>query len=274
MREYRLIRKHTIARRASHDLVITMAKYGNHPYKTPFGTDADVKRFFLGQGIDFKQLVEKCRNYQERIPFFENIIGSTWDVTTGTTLSRVDFTTGKEDLKVQGPGTFAMSTYWSLYETANNTIKQAIDKASYANLQSALVHGIASIEAYLNYRVGEWNKKNTTDLLIDSKQQKVSFDDKVDIWIPKMTSSKKLDKSNRNWADFKVLRSIRDNLTIHPKSSGFSISFQELADAINRFRTGNAGLLIQLHHIFNEKIPSVIIRGYYAPEVEVIEIKA
>lgn len=271
MKEHRLIQKNRISRRASYDLIQTIAKWGNHNFS--FETDDEVKKFFRSRGHDYDQLVENCRNFPEPVLYLENIIGPTLAVSSGLKVSRVDLRTGKEDLDVQGPGMISMSTYWASYETAARHLKQAIKGISYAELQSAITDGIASIEGYINYRAQEWNKGNLDDLLLDSKKQKVAFDDKIDCWIPKMTGGKKLDKSVRNWSDFKRLQHVRDNIKIHPKDSGYSISHQELADLINRFRYGVSGLLIQLHQLFQERIPSIIIRSYFAPDIEVKEVE-
>ena len=86
-----------------------------------------------------------------------------------------------------------------------------------------------------------------------------------------MTGGKRLDKSIINWFNFKNLRKIRNDYVIHSKTTGYSISNQELAEYINKFKTGIAKLLVQLHILFNEKIPSRIIRGAYAPDVEIVE---
>jgi hypothetical protein len=86
-----------------------------------------------------------------------------------------------------------------------------------------------------------------------------------------MTGSRKLNKSGADWRDFRILRAIRDDEAIHPKTSGYSFSYSELAQKINLFRTGIARLLIQLHLLFDEKIPRVIIRAAYAPDAEVVE---
>lgn len=220
-------------------------------------------------GLDFQQLVEECRDFQSRVPFFENLIGSTWEVTGPGKASTIDLATGKEHVSVDGPGTITLSTYWSQFETAVAALERAISNASYADLQSAVVSGIASIEAYINHRAELWNRTNPDDQLLDTKAQKVSFEDKIDKWIPKMTGGKKHDKSIRNWADFKLLHQIRDNVTIHSKSSSHGTSYQGLANTINRFKTGIAGLLVQLHLLFNEKIPAIIVRNYYAPDVEI-----
>ena len=86
-----------------------------------------------------------------------------------------------------------------------------------------------------------------------------------------MTGGNKLDKS-RNWEHFKRLRGIRDNLTIHPKQPRHSVKYTELADLINTFGMGVAGILIDLHIVCRNWIPPHIIRGYYAPEVQVVSV--
>jgi len=275
MKETKLQRKEKISRRASHELVLTMAKQGNHYYdiyhNIRFQTDADVKRFFSAQGMDFQDIVQKCRSFKKSVPFFENLIGSTWNVLEGTKVSRVDANTGKKDLPVKGSGTITMSTYWAQYEEAEKALDQSIKNSSFRDFHTALVWGIASIESYIRYRAQEWNKTHSNDLIQNSKNQKVSFDDKIDLWISKMTGGKRLDKSIINWSNFKDLRKIRDDNVIHSKSSGYSISNQKLAEYINKFKTGIAKLLVRLHALFNEKIPSRIIRGAYAPDVEIVE---
>jgi len=274
MKKFKLQRRKIIARRASHELILTMAKYGNHyldiEYRISFVTDADVKRFFSNQKMDFDDIVKKCREFKKSVPFFENLIGSTWNVLGNAKVSRVDAKSDQKDLEVSGPGTITMSTYWTQYEEAENALDQAIENSSFIKFHSALVLGIACIESYIRYRTQEWNKTHSNDLIQDSKNQKVTFDDKIDLWIPKMTG-KRLDKSIINWSNFKDLRKIRDDNVIHSKSSGYSISNQKLAEYINKFKTGIAKLLVQLHVLFNEKIPSRIIRGAYAPDVEIVE---
>lgn len=108
------------------------------------------------------------------------------------------------------------------------------------------------------------------DKLVDNRDNKVPMDDKFDIWIPKMTGQQ-INKGTRNWQDFKRLRGIRDNLTVHPKSQHHSVTFQEMADLINIFRTGVAGLLIDLHLVFRHFIPSHVISARYVTDVEVVK---
>ena len=271
MIKYRLKRKDRIPRKTAQNLILTVAKYGNHYYNVKFKTDADVKRFFSSRGIDFNDQVEKCRDINASIPF-ENKIGSTMYATEGTTISRVDNRTGEEDLEISGPAIFSMSTYWTQYEKADVYLSKAIENIDYVEIQSAIVFGVASIESYIRYQAEEWNKVHPNDLLVDTKDKKNPFDDKINLWVPKMTGGKKLDKSTRIWNDFKYLEKIRDNTAVHAKLTGFGVSFDELANIANKFRTGIASLLIELHIIFSDRIPSIIIRGAHAPETEVIGV--
>lgn len=268
MIECRLIRKRRISRRAAHELVQLMAKQGNHHFT--FSTDASVKTFFKTRGYDYDVLVENVRNYPEPVPLVENFMPATGFASPGLQVSRVD-SHGNEDLHLEGPGAFTMLGYQSQIEQATENIEAAIRGSSPQHFLTACMNGVASIEGYINYRVEIWNKLHPGNPLCDTKQTPVSFDDKIDRWVPIMTSQKKLDKSRKTWNDFKRLKAIRDNIAVHPKSSGHTFSLKQLAELINCFASGIAGLLLQLHELFGERSPSIIIRYFYAPEVEVGE---
>ena len=107
--------------------------------------------------------------------------------------------------------------------------------------------------------------------LLGLKIDDIQLEEKIDIWIPKMSGGKKLDKSIRNWQDFIALRKIRDHISIHPKATVCGIKFNEFANKVNLFRTGIAGILIQLHMLFKEPVAAKIIRSSFSPEVEVIK---
>ena len=116
-----------------------------------------------------------------------------------------------------------------------------------------------------------WNDKNPGDALVDSKQQKVSFEDKFDVWIPKMLGGK-FDKSTAMWAGLKELARIRDR-GAHPKSAGIGTLYEDLANLVNMFREGAAGTQIQLHYMFGVPVPSSIIRAHFLPDVEVVVVE-
>lgn len=99
----------------------------------------------------------------------------------------------------------------------------------------------------------------------------MSFENKVDIWIPKLAGGAKLDKSGTMWQHFLTLRAIRDDAAIHPKAVGFGISYGDLAKKINLYRLGIAGFLFQLHLLSYVTVPRAVIRAMYTPEVEVVE---
>jgi hypothetical protein len=259
------------SRRASHDLILAFVRYGNHLNQRDYPTDADVKRQFLRNGIDFDRLVDECRSPDRPVPHYENLIGSTWQTIGSVEVALVDRVTGDEQHVLTGSGLVAPDNCWAIFEGACEDVHRAVAKASYIELQGAIVKGIASLEAFINARVDRWNKAHPEDQLLDSRQNKVSFEDKVDIWIPKLTGGAKLDKSGAMWRHFLALRTIRDDAAIHPKAVGFGISYADLAKNINLFRLGIAGFLFQLHLLFRVTVPRAVIRGMYAPDVEEVE---
>lgn len=254
-----LQRKPKLSRKESYKLIVTMTMFGVHSANLqqgfPVSTENEVKQWFQDNGYNFDKVVEECRDPDKTIPLVENMLSSVFTMIGGNETE-----------------TIITSNYQSAYEIAAQHLEYALTEASFSELESAIVRGIASIEAFINYRADKWNEQNPGAMLLDSKGNKVSFDDKIDEWIPVMSGGRKLDKSDRHWSDFKRLRGIRDNLTIHSKTLGHTVKYSEIADLINVFRTGIAGILIPLHILCRNWIPSQIIRGYYAPEVKVVNI--
>ncbi len=261
-------------RRATHDMILIMAKYGNHGYRQGFVSDADVKRFFQANGYYWDDLIQTCRKLKEIVPIVENLIGSTWRVSPG---ARAAIVTGaatdneKEIASVEGPGTLTTSNYLRLFENAVDNFHRCMESVSFSDFQSCVSNGIASIDAYVGHRVCLYNSGNPSEPLIDSKESKVSQDTKIGEWIPKMSGGKSLDKSRANWQNFKRLRAIRDELAIHLKQPALGISHEQLGELLNVFRSGIAGLLCDLHLVFDERIPSQIIRYAYLPDIKLAE---
>lgn len=260
-------------RRATHDMMLMMTKYGNHGYRQRFVSDADVKRFFASQGINWDDLVQVCRKPNELVPIVENLVGSTWVVPGGRAAIVTGATTDKEKeiASVEGPGTLTTSTYLQLFENAENNLRRCIESVSFGDFQSCVSNGIASIETYITHRAWIYNSQQASDVLVDNKENKVPFDTKIDEWIPKMSGGKRLDKSALNWNNFKRLLAVRDNLAIHVKTPAFGINDEALCELLNVFRSGIAGLLIDLHLLFTERIPCGIIRYAYLPDIRLIE---
>lgn len=58
---------------------------------------------------------------------------------------------------------------------------------------------------------------------------------------------------------------------VHGKSPSVGWSYGDMAKVINRFRS-LAALLVDLHLIHNNRVPAVIIRSAFAPDVLVVEL--
>lgn len=263
-------------RQETREMILTMGKHGNHNkhFERPFDTDDDVIAYFREQGYDFDGVVEACRKQDQSVPLVENLLTSEW---TGVAPPggylvikdyRGDVLSGFTD---GGSGRMTMSTYWTRFERAVASFDRCLETSSYEDLLSSLSSGVSSIEGYIGGRVETHNRRHPDNRLVDSKQNKVSFDDKIKLWIPRM-SGEKFDKGkNRNWSDFKVLRSVRDQEDAHPKTSAYAHSFKDMGDLLNRFRGGIAGLLLDLCVHFGEKqVPTLVVRRAYLPKVRYV----
>lgn len=259
MFKHRLQRKARLSRREAYRLVVTMARFTDNPLNSeqgfPVSSDEEVKGYFEAAGYVFDGVVEECRDPSISIPLVENVIGSTF------------LMIGDEKTEI-----IVTSNYEAAFDAAASHLDRAVTEASFSELESAIVRGIASIEGFLSFQAGNWNEEHPDNPLLDSKEDKVSFDTKIDDWIPILTGGAKLYKGDIHWQNFKKLRGIRDNLIVHPKSQRGTLTYLDLADLINSFRTGVAGFFIDLHVACRTFVPAHIIRAYYTPEVEVIRI--
>ena len=271
MPNYILKQKSKIPRRDSHDMIQLMAKHGNHIHNVILKSDEDVKRYLADKKIDYENLVEHCRIFANHVPIFENLIGSTAFTEGGGQISRYDFQTGKEDLVVEHPGSLALLGYWAVFDSSIKAIHRAMDENSYFEFLSGITQGISSIEGYINYRIEKWNDSNPNTKSLNFKEKKLSIEDKIDEWLPQIANKQKFNKGIREWEAFTKLRRIRDDEGVHPKETGYAISLEDLASKINLFKTGIAGILVQLHLYFDDRIPSSIIRAMFSPEVEVLK---
>jgi len=240
MSEYQIRIGDQISRRKSQEMIFLFARHGNHFCDLNFKSDADLKHYLSSKGFEFENLVEHCRSFENPIPIFE---------------------------KVEHPGSLVLLDYWAIFETAVEARNRAIEKVSYPEFLTAVSFGIASLESYINYRVELWNRSHVEAQRMDSKAIQISFDEKINTWLPSMADDREFDKNTVEWGHLNDLRNICNEAVIHPKT-GFSLV--HFAENINLFRSGIAGILIQLHLFFGDRIPSVIIRAAYTPDLEVV----
>lgn len=86
-----------------------------------------------------------------------------------------------------------------------------------------------------------------------------------------MLGGKKLKKDCQNWRHSRTLRDARHEWAIHTKKRSLAISYKKLRELLNLFRSGIAGLLVDLHLLFGEHIPSIIVKYAYLGDIELVK---
>lgn len=268
----KLAYKLKISKKQAIDKICAHAMFGDLKNQFGFKTQQEVLHYLL-QKEDIDSLVERCRNPKMSVPSFENLLGSTWQLDgAGGSVTLVDESFHEVSPSIKGPGEFIWSSYKSHFEMACLSRDRAVYESSFVEFQNCLTQGFASIEAFLNTQVQTWNRNYPeARILEDSRNNKISIEEKLDQWLPKMSNNHKLDKTSRVWTAFQELKQLRDEYAVHPKLAGYGVSFEKLAQNINSFRYGVALLLGNLHTMLNCLVPAVIVNACYAPDVEVIQ---
>jgi hypothetical protein len=262
-------------RKEAKDLILAMARHGNHYWESEWGdlrTKQQVEAFFAAQGYNLADVIEECRDKETNVLLLENLIPSSgWGVTggPGVTVSYTD-SEGNEVVKFDGEsGTFVEATDAALFDKAADDFERSIAKMSYVEFLSAIANGTASIEAYIFQKTYQYNIRNPSKELVDNKDNKVPFEDKIKKWVPTM-AAKKLDLGGKNWPHFKQLKQVRDTEHTHTKSPALQISYRDLCKLLNLFRSGIAGLLLDLHVLFGDKTPAKVIKYAYHPDIKLV----
>lgn len=265
---YTLQYKVKISKKQARAKICAHAMWGNHGNSYRPNSVQETQNYFLRKGINTNELTEWCRVSGHYVPDFENLVRSTW-VAVGSRVSVVD-SDGKVVDEMTGPGLLVFSSYKQHFEAACEARDRAVTQDSYSAFQECLSQGFASIDAFLNMQAKLWNKQHAEDKLIDSKRKRVSLEDKIDQWVPKISGGSRIAKNGKVWNHFKILKRVRDEEAIHPKVPGRTVSYSRLAKQINLFRLGIAQLLGNLHSLMGVLVPAVIINAIYMPDVEVV----
>lgn len=271
--------KEKISSNLAEEYIMLVAKFGDNIVNKPqhkfyHEKDWKIKETIYSLNYDYRKIKEKCRYpYQEPIPFIHNLItaGGIWQVSGGK-LSLKNEQTGTEEEILKEDGIASLNNYATSYEKAHKSLIKISEDQQYDEILSLVIYGVISIEAFISYLVDDYNKHNPYNLLKDSKKSKISFNDKIDQWIPIIMQGRHFDKSSKFWKDFKYIQDIRDSY-IHPKQIKFSFSISEIVDILNSFKNGISGFLIELHKMKNNiLIPTTIIRDFYTPDFYVKEV--
>ncbi|MBA2714761.1 MAG: hypothetical protein H0U55_14545 [Rubrobacteraceae bacterium] len=265
-------------RKDARDMVMALALYGNHYHESDWGnlsTTRRVEEFFAAGDYTLGEVIEECRDKDSRVPLLENLIPiSGWKVGggPGVVVSHTD-SEGNEVARLEGESGFMVAaTDAALFEKAVDDFERAIARMSYTEYLSALANGLASIEAYIAQKAYQHNVRNPGDELLDDKDHKVAFEDKIREWAPKMAGAK-LDLGNKHWAHFQRLKRVRDTEHTHTKSPALHISYRELCKLLNLFRTGIAGLSLNLHALFGDTTPSVVVKYAFHPDIKLVTVE-
>jgi hypothetical protein len=188
-------------------------------------------------------------------------------------VSSIDPVTGAVLHEVQGDGEISISPYLSHLEDAYEARDEAIARTSFTAMRQMALHGVASIEAFLGLAALRWNAQHPDAQLIDSKQHKVSLEEKFSVWIPTVSGGATVRKDDRVWNDFLHIQALRDS-TAHPKPYSVGGTLTELAKALDAFKHGKHGIALnlgRLHSSLGAALPAAVINAYFFPDVEVIE---
>ena len=201
-----------ISGRESEKMIWAFIRHGNHNQVGAMrsASKARIETWFAENREPLPRLIAQCRSYfSAAVPFVENFVGSTWSVISegpGEITASI-YKDGKDEPEIQvvGSGTIGVD-YHAKFESACRARDNAISGASLDDLHTSVIKGIASIESYVAHRVDIWNRSIAAQIpLNDTKDAKVSFDDKIKIWIPTMTNGAKLDIGGKTWDHFLFL---------------------------------------------------------------------
>jgi hypothetical protein len=273
LKERALRFKSRISLRQARSKIIDFGLFGDHSVNPRPKTGQEVAKFFLARGANPDRIAEECRDYARPVPYFENLVGGRWMI-EAEGQSSVTFINkeSNEEMVFKGDaGEFVGSSYVGLFKLACEARDRAVLGCSQMEMIASYDHGVASIEGFINGRAHIWNIQHPKERLEDSKARKISFDDKLSVWVPQMLG-RRLDISNNRWEVFWRIRRLRNDEAAHPKAMQYGTTLRGLAKRIDRFRSGIAGVLFQLHIEFVVPIPALLINAVHMPEVQIVEV--
>lgn len=256
--------KKRISEQNARKMILAMAFHGNH-YNDTHGhlrTVSDIKAHYAQNGYDFPRVISQCRNFSQRVPVYENLIGAQWTVEGEGAVSRLNHITGEHDLVFSGDGSYSESNYWASFEISREDFDSAIKSGRWERFLTAVNAGIAAIEAFMNqeYMIRLRVPKEDADLRKD-------LETKMKTWPARLTGNA-FDLSGRSWASFSKLKNLRDNDFQHSKAVTTGMSRKEHVGLLNEYKQAVPRLLFDLHVHFGVRCPSEIIRYAYYPEIE------
>lgn len=253
-----------INRQSAEEMLHAFVACGENSNQTFFWSPAQVRKMF---GHSYEDVIAGIQR-GDRIPRFENLLRSTFQIIApGSFVSVLMAPTG-EEVRVPEAGVVNFSEYASKFEAAVDRRDRAVERQSLTDFDGAAYHGIAAIEAYFNWHAIAWDHFHPQQPITRKKQ--MSLDDKIKVWLPVLATGSSLDYKAITWKNFFEVKKLRNRAT-HATAAASGATLEELACRLNLFVTAIAAPLMQLHQVFHERIPSAVIRATYSPEVYVAE---
>lgn len=244
--------------------MLDFAMVGRYYPPQGFKTEDAVREAYQQLGLDFDRFAGQSRALGSQFPFENLVPMGSWSTSGGIKYIGSD---GKTIVDMPSPGIITTSQYEASFERAVGHMEVALMRSDSGPMLDSLVAGVSAIEAYVSHRVAIWNAANPSALLTETPPRRMPFDAKVREWIPAMTGGRQIDMGVAPWQVFDRLRNLRDKRQSHANVASFGTTYIELAQIINDFGLGIAGLLRLLHLIFEEQVPPVVLRACYMPIV-------
>jgi hypothetical protein len=267
-----------ISERDARELVFYFIRWGDHGDNSlRYLTDAAVEAELRSRGYRLADVVTELQtNPHKLVTKFENLLEaglSEISADAGSQVRHSFIVSGVEiDVREINQHGVVRLPHRADFVAACEARDRAIAESSFDHFYTALAKGFASLEGYFNLRVAVYNAKhNPSDRLQEKRKGGfVSFGEKVREWLPKLTG-KSIDFGNSpGWQNFLYLRDVRNEVVIHPKPGAGFTTLDELAEGINRFRSGVGSLMFSLLQAFEDPIQRSVIRAMRYPLVRVI----
>lgn len=252
-----------ISKKEAENLIFDMTRYSDNTAMQNVTND-EIKQWFERNNISWNNLVQIARNPERRLPLVENLIGSDFIVTGEGSVTITVMHDGYGASKLSSSGLVSIRDYHSKYDKALDSRKNAIMRNDYNELLNCVTNAVASIESYINCKATLWNKRHSS--IIFDVDNTSTLDVKLNDWLFTMTG-KCLKNINPLWNHFTDYKNLNNSIFKHNTVGSRANSFYEMAKLLNKFKTGIATAHFELHRLFNERIPSSIIRGKYLPKV-------
>lgn len=274
----RLITDTWLSAREARELVFYFIRWGEHSNHHLRGLpDAAIESELASRGYNLIAVIEEFqKNPHRSIAEFENLIdGGTYEISAspGVEIKHSFIVDGiavsEKDIKGHA---VVREPHRADFSAACQARDDAIKNSNFDSFYTALAKGFASLEAYFTLRVTVHNAKCEPSKKLSEKRLKggfVSLDEKIREWLPQLTDVSVDVATSPGWEDFLYLRKLRNDVAIHPKPDAGLSTLEELADGLNRFRTGIGSLMFLLHQAFREPMQRSIIRAMRYPTVRV-----